>query len=80
MDNKVTSGAFTRFCLQTSLHGWQYMVIVAGPDGKVGKANAFWSVIVLLSMATASTFLYNNTWVSKGYDSDFKAYGVNPWM
>ena len=53
---------FKSFCEFTSLHGWHYMV-----DSECGRSNfkkIFWGFIVIFSMATASFFLYANTWVS----------------
>ncbi len=52
---------FHSFCLQTSLHGWQYMV----DKPKSALKRAFWTAIVVLAMFTAGTFLYSNTWVSE---------------
>jgi hypothetical protein len=48
---------FRTFCNQTSLHGWQY---IAQKHTSAWK-HLFWFVIVLMSMGTASFFLYNNT-------------------
>ena len=45
------------FCEQTSLHGWQYIAQSHTSNAK----HLFWAIIVSLSMATASYFLYNNT-------------------
>ena len=42
---------------QTSLHGWQYIAQSHTSNAK----HVFWAIIVLLSMATAFFFLYNNT-------------------
>ena len=53
---------FKSFCEFTSLHGWHYMV-----DSECGRSTfkkIFWGFIVIFSMATASFFLYANTWVS----------------
>jgi len=53
---------FQTFCNQTTLHGWQYIVIQEpGHKSRV----YFWTFIVTLSMVTAGIFLYNNTWVRK---------------
>jgi hypothetical protein len=51
---------FRAFCLSTTLHGWQYVV----ETGTSKLRHYFWAVIVCLSMVTAGTFLYINTWVS----------------
>ncbi|TRY67488.1 hypothetical protein TCAL_07642 [Tigriopus californicus] len=48
---------FRTFCNQTSLHGWQYIAQKHSSSAK----HVFWAMIVSLSMATASFFLYNNT-------------------
>lgn len=48
---------FRTFCNQTSLHGWQYIAQKHSSSAK----HLFWAMIVSLSMATASFFLYNNT-------------------
>eukprot|EP00095_Tigriopus_kingsejongensis_P006860 maker-scaffold176_size284796-snap-gene-1.23 protein:Tk06860 transcript:maker-scaffold176_size284796-snap-gene-1.23-mRNA-1 annotation:"conserved hypothetical protein" len=56
------SEQFRTFCLQTSLHGWQYIVEKPASAWR----NAFWAIIVTLSMVTAGTFLYNNTWAESG--------------
>lgn len=53
---------FRTFCDQTTLHGWQYIVIQE-PGHKLRVY--FWAVIVTLSMVTAGIFLYNNTWVNQ---------------
>ena len=47
----MTSGLKT-YCEQTSLHGWYYIA----SDKKVWKI--LWSMIVLASIAVASTFIY----------------------
>ena len=61
--------SFRAFCLQTSLHGWHYLVDHRSPyAGGGGRAltcqHAMWAAIVLLAVVTAFTFLYNNTWAS----------------
>lgn len=54
--------SFRNFCVQTSLHGWHY--IVGGTVDRTNNTrNYLWTVIVTLSMITAGTFLYKNTWV-----------------
>ena len=68
----IRSG-FRTFCLQTSLHGWQYLM--ERPTATC--QHVFWVVIVTLSMVTAGTFLFNNTWVSIAYNSDFHMSNVN---
>ncbi len=54
----ISLSPFPLYSLQTSLHGWQYMV--DRPTSWCKRA--FWSAIVSLSMCTAVGFLYNNTW------------------
>ena len=51
---------FKSFCKFTSLHGWHNIVEATNSTSK----KTFWSIIVCFSMATASIFLYANTWVS----------------
>ena len=53
--------SFRAFCMHTSLHGWHYMV----DRSQRAMERTMWAAIVFLAVVTASTFLYNNTWVGR---------------